>query len=81
MQQPVTFEVSGEAIRARRMQAGISVQELADAVRVSDNYIQKLERGVRKRMRPGPYLRLRIRLNTNATELLAPTEDPTTERT
>jgi transcriptional regulator with XRE-family HTH domain len=77
MQEPATtFEVSGRAIREARMQAGISVQELAHAVGVSDNYIQKLERGDRKRLRPGPYLRMRLFLKTNSTALLAPRRGP-----
>lgn len=81
MQEPVTtFEVNGQAIWAARMQAGISVRELAEAVGVSGSYVRKLERGDRKRLGPGPYLRLRIFLKATETELLlAPTEDPTTE--
>ena len=83
MQEPVTtFEVSGQAIWAARMQAGISVRELAEAVGVSDSYIRKLERGLRQHMGPGPYLRMRTVLNANETELLLdPHRGPQTERT
>jgi transcriptional regulator with XRE-family HTH domain len=77
MQHPVTtFEVDGKAIWDKRMQAGIEVKELARTVGVSDSYIRKLERGLRKRMKPGSYSRLRDALAASETELLlAPTED------
>lgn len=71
-----TFEVDGEAIWAKRMQAGIEVKELASIVGVSDSYIRKLERGIRKHMRPAPYGRLRTALNASGTELLAPHRGP-----
>lgn len=77
MQQPVTtFEMNGEAIRDARMQAGIETRELARIVGVSDSYIRKLETGIRKHMRPGPYRRLRTALNANVTQLLAPQRGP-----
>lgn len=77
MHQPATtFEVEGQAIWAKRMQAGIEVRELASSVGVSDSYIRKLERGLRKRMKPGPYGRLREALNASETELLAPHRGP-----
>lgn len=77
MQEPVTtFEVNGEAIWAARMQAGIEVQDLARDAGISDSYLRKLERGIRKRMKPGPYSRLRAALNANETELLAPHRGP-----
>lgn len=81
MQEPVTtFEVSGEAIWAARMQAGIEVKELADAADVSDSYIRKLERGLRKHMKPGPYTRLRAALNASENQLLAPRRGPAVTR-
>lgn len=73
MQGPVTtFEVDGEAIWAKRMQAGIEVKELASSAGVSDSYIRKLEKGARTHMKPGSYSRLRAALNADETELLAP---------
>jgi len=78
MQEPVTtFEVNGRAIWDARMQAGIEVKDLAAAVGVSDSYIRKLERGLRRRMRPGPYVRLRAALNASENQFLAP---PRTQR-
>lgn len=77
MHQPATFEVDGAAIRTKRMQAGIEVQVLADAIGITASYLRKLETGARKHMRPGPYVRLRAALNaTDDDFLLAPTEDP-----
>jgi transcriptional regulator with XRE-family HTH domain len=59
------------------MNAGMDVQQLADMVGVTDSYLRKLERGVRTRMRPGPYQALRAALNANEDELLrAPHSDP-----
>jgi transcriptional regulator with XRE-family HTH domain len=75
-QTPTTFPVDGTAICAKRMQAGMEVQQLADTVGISANYLRKVERGVRTRMRPGPYSRIRAALNANETELLAPHPDP-----
>lgn len=82
MQEPVTtFEVNGQVIWAKRMQAGLSVGEFAAQIGISDSYVRKLERGIRKRLGPGPYLRMRTVLRANETELLlAPTEDPHKER-
>lgn len=81
MQEPVTtFEVNGEAIWAARMQAGMEVREAARAAGISDSYLRKLERGIRTRMKPGPYCRLRAALNATENQFLAPTEDPPTER-
>jgi transcriptional regulator with XRE-family HTH domain len=72
MQEPVTtFEVDGEAIWAARMQAGIEVKELAHAAGISDSYLRKLERGLRKQMKPGPYSRLRAALKADEKQLLA----------
>jgi transcriptional regulator with XRE-family HTH domain len=77
MQGPVTtFEVDGEAIWAARMQAGIEVKELAAAAGISDSYLRKLERGIRRFMKPGPYSRLRAALNADEAQLLAPHRGP-----
>lgn len=75
-QTPTTFQVDGTAICTRRMNAGMDVQQLADMVGITDSYLRKLERGVRTRMRPGPYQALRAALNANETELLAPHLEP-----
>ena len=69
-QTPTTFEVDGTAICTRRMNAGMDVQQLADKVGITDSYLRKLERGVRTRMKPGPYQALRAALNANENELL-----------
>lgn len=80
-QPPATFfEVDGAAICTRRMQAGLEVQELADEVGITASYLRKLETGARKRMRPGKYVRLRTALKATDAHLLAPAEDPTTEK-
>lgn len=77
MQQlPTTFAVDGAAICTKRMQAGIEVQQLADLVGCTASYLRKLERGVRSRMSPSKYVRLRAALSATDDELLAPTEDP-----
>lgn len=75
-QPPTTFRVDGAAICKRRMQAGLSVRDLAVIVGITDSYLRKIERGARKHMRPGPYTRLRAALNATDAELLAPQGDP-----
>ena len=75
-QTPTTFQVDGTAICAKRMQAGMEVQQLADQVGITASYLRKLERGVRTRMRPGHYQALRAALTANETELLAPHLNP-----
>ncbi|MGW7617332.1 helix-turn-helix domain-containing protein [Streptomyces antimycoticus] len=79
-QAPTTFRVRGVAINERRMQAGLSATQLAALVGVTASYIRKLETGSRKHMGPGIYVRLRTALSATDNELLAPTEDPTTEK-
>lgn len=76
-QTPTTFEVDGTAICTRRMNAGMDVQQLADQVGITANYLRKVERGDRPRMTPGPYQALRAALNANENELLrAPHPNP-----
>lgn len=78
MQQlPTTFEVDGAAICTKRMQAGIEVQQLADEVGCTANYLRKLERGARTRMSPSKYVRLRAALSATDDDLLAPHRGPT----
>jgi transcriptional regulator with XRE-family HTH domain len=63
------------------MQAGLGVQQLAEAVGITDSYLRKLERGDRKHLSPSYYVRLRAALKATDEELLAPTEDnPIPER-
>lgn len=74
---PTTFQVDGTAICTKRMNAGMDVQQLADKVGITANYLRKVERGVRPRMTPGPYQALRAALNADEDELLrAPHPDP-----
>ncbi|MEU0200856.1 MULTISPECIES: helix-turn-helix domain-containing protein [unclassified Streptomyces] len=73
---PTTFEVDGTAICTKRMQAGMEVQQLADLVGITPNYLRKLERGARKHMSPKPYTRLRAALDATDDELLAPHSNP-----
>ncbi|MFB7244568.1 helix-turn-helix domain-containing protein [Streptomyces populi] len=75
-QTPTTFEVDGTAICTKRMNAGINVQQLADQIGITANYLRKLERGTRKHLTPGPYTRLRAALDATEDELLAPHSDP-----
>lgn len=77
MAQPeTTYLVDGTAICTKRMNAGMEVQQLAEAAGITANYLRKIERGDRPRMRPGKYQDLRAALNANETELLAPHTDP-----
>lgn len=69
-----TFEVDGAAICTKRMQAGLEVQQLADAVGITASYLRKLETGTRKHLRPSKYKSLRAALDATDSELLAPTE-------
>jgi transcriptional regulator with XRE-family HTH domain len=75
-QPPTTYSVDGAAICSKRMNAGLGVQQLAEVVGISDNYLRKLERGDRKHLSPSYYVRLRAALEATDQELLAPTEEP-----
>ncbi|WP_318201113.1 helix-turn-helix transcriptional regulator [Streptomyces sp. SCL15-4] len=75
-QTPTTFEVDGTAICTKRMQAGMEVNQLADLVGITPNYLRKLERGARKHMSPKPYIRLRAALQATDDELLASNSNP-----
>jgi transcriptional regulator with XRE-family HTH domain len=77
MAQPeTTYLVDGTAICTKRMQAGMEVNQLAEAAGITPSYLRKLERGDRTRMRPGKYQDLRAALNANEDELLVPHDDP-----
>lgn len=70
-QPPTTYSVDGAAICTKRMQAGMSVRELADHVGCTPNYLRKIERGSRSRMGPRYYVRLRDALHATDGDLLA----------
>lgn len=80
MQEPATtYEVNGTAICTKRMTAGMGVRQLAEAIGITPSYLRKLERGVRTRMGPEYYARLRTVLDADHAELLR-TSHPTSER-
>lgn len=62
MERPPTYQVNGAVIRTVRMQAGLSTNEVAQAAGISQRYLNHLENGYRKHMRPAPYVRLRTAL-------------------
>ncbi|MFB7219383.1 helix-turn-helix domain-containing protein [Streptomyces sp. NPDC056227] len=68
-----TFEVDGPAIRERRMSRGIRIADLARTAGISRSYLQRLETGVRRHMRPPAYVALRTALGVphEDTQLLA----------
>lgn len=74
-QAPTTFEVDGAAICTRRKQKGIPVEQLAQIVGCTANYLRKLERGTRRRMGPQLYIHLRTALDATDADLLALDEE------
>lgn len=72
MPQTTTVEVDGDAIRKRRMRAGLPTQQLADAVGISASYLRKLENGRRKQLGPAKYAQLCNELSATYDDLLAP---------
>lgn len=81
MQNPQpTFQVNGAAIRVIRMRAGIEMRELAQAAGISRRYLNHLELGTRRDMRPATYARLRAALHATDHQLLAPSEEPTPQK-
>lgn len=73
---PATYTVHGPSLRQERKGQGLSVQEVAEAARISRSYLQRLETGTRERMGAPRYIRLRTALNSTDDKLLAPPEDP-----
>jgi len=57
-QPPTTLPVDGPELRKRRMAAGLEIDDLATAARISRSYLSHLETGSRTRMRPTRYKRL-----------------------
>lgn len=74
---PSTFEVLGAQIRERRKQMGMEARELAAKAGISRRYLNHLENGTRKHMRPHKYVDLRTALQATDTDLLAPTRSTT----
>ena len=68
---PTTYTVNGAAIRRRRMEAGLEPDELAERAGISRRYLNHLENGTRKRMRPRRYHALCTALNATDHQLLA----------
>lgn len=64
------FEVDGDAIRQKRMERGLETEELATAAGISRRYLNHLENGTRRRMRPSRYADLKAALGADETELL-----------
>jgi len=69
---PSTFQVRGAQIRERRMQMGLEPEELAAKAGISRRYLNHLENGTRKKMRPRRYTDLRAALEVTDDSLLAP---------
>lgn len=67
---PATYQVNGAELRRTRMRQGLGIQETAEAAGIDRSYLQRLETGVRHRMRPGTYAALRTALNVNDDRLL-----------
>ncbi|MFH8751033.1 helix-turn-helix domain-containing protein [Streptomyces rimosus] len=71
---PATYQVNGAAIRAIRMRQGLALRETARAAGISRSYLQRLETGTRRRMRPDTYAPLRNYLGATDDQLLAQEE-------
>lgn len=69
-QNPTAFQVDGAAICRKRMQAGMSVRQLASHMGCTPNYLRKIERGIRQCLSPEFYVRLRDALHESDSELL-----------
>ncbi|MEV6477664.1 helix-turn-helix transcriptional regulator [Streptomyces sp. NPDC051657] len=59
---PATYEVNGAAIRKLRMSRGTQLADLARNAGITRSYLQRLETGVRRQMRPPTYVALRTAL-------------------
>lgn len=77
---PATYQVHGPKLRRQRMSQGLSVQEAAGAAGISRSYLQRLETGIRERMGPARYIRLRAALNATDEQLSPPPEEPPEKR-
>jgi transcriptional regulator with XRE-family HTH domain len=73
MPQTTTVEVDGDAIRDRRLRAGLDTKQLADAMGISADYLRRLETGRRRRLGTAKYARLCKQLSAiYGSDLLAP---------
>lgn len=70
-----TVEVDGAAIRRIRILSGTEMQDLADAIGITRNYLSRIETGTRRRLRPSKYAALRAALAATDDQLLADDED------
>lgn len=77
---PATYQVHGPSLRKQRKSLGLTVQEAAEKAGISRSYLQRLETGVRTRMGPPRYIRLRIALNATDDQLSPPPEELQEER-
>ncbi|MFC5802739.1 helix-turn-helix domain-containing protein [Streptomyces formicae] len=75
---PTTYLVNGAAIRTRRKDLGMDLAECAATAHISRAYLNQLELGLRRHMKPPTYHRLRtaLRIEPPDRRLLAPNEDP-----
>ena len=73
---PATYQVHGPSLRAQRKSLGLTVQEAADKAGISRSYLQRLETGVRTRMGPPRYIRLRTALNATDDQICPPDTPP-----
>ncbi len=77
---PATYQVHGPSLRKQRKSLGLTVQEAAERAGISRSYLQRLETGIRERMGPPRYIRLRTALQATDDQISAPPEIPTEER-
>lgn len=77
---PATFQVNGAAIRATRKRQGLGIRETAEAAGISRSYLQRLETGFRREMRPPRFAALRAALGADEDALLSPNEEPNEKR-
>jgi transcriptional regulator with XRE-family HTH domain len=75
---PATYRVEGTAIRARRMDLGLTQAECASRAGITRPYLSQLETGAREHMWPPTYKRLRtvLRVPAKSKRLLAPSKEP-----
>ncbi|MER5892357.1 helix-turn-helix transcriptional regulator [Streptomyces sp. NPDC001876] len=78
---PATYEVDGAAIRKLRMSRGTQIADLASNAGITRSYLQRLETGVRRHMRPPAYVALRsaLGLQPDDDKLLATTGETNPE--
>lgn len=71
-----TYQVNGAALREIRMSLGMSIAEAAARAGISKSYLNQLELGFKRHMRPPTYTALRSALRSTNERLLIP-EDRT----